>query len=235
MWGISIDNWIKYAYYALIAGFVLGGFALIFTTFSAFISYKTADVIQEENKMAIAEARSKIEEAKRDAARATEHAAELEKQTAELQKEAEAAKEEAAKANERILKMQQMRSLQKSQAEALKQLFQSESFQKEPKPNLRLAAVADAEAQKYAWELQKFFESCGVNIYPTDGGLPTTCMQSQPDPNGMALKVKTLKNPLPALVNFQRLMHSVGLPMQVTEDPQLRDNEAMLYILRKPT
>jgi len=168
------------------------------------------------------------------AAQSNERAAELEKQTAELKREAEAAKAEAAKANERILKMQQMRRLEKHQAEALVPLLKSELFQKEPKPALRIGAVADVEAQMYAMEFQRLFESCGVNIYPTDGGLPNACVQVEPNQNGMVLTVKNLNNTMEAFSKFQQLMFSIGLPVNAEAEALRRDNEAVLHILRKP-
>ena len=156
-------------------------------------------------------------------------------QIAKTNERAEAAKAEAAKANERILEMQKMRRLKKDQAEALRPLLTSEAFQKEPKPALRVAAVADAEAQMFATELQSFFASCGVNIYPTSGGSVNECVQLVPNDGGLVLTVKSLRESLIPFTSLQHLMCSIGLKLSAEEDPKYRDNEAMLSVLRKPS
>ena len=163
-----------------------------------------------------------------------EHIANAKKESAQATERAEAAKAEAAKANERILKMQQLRRLGKDKAEALTPLLKSALFQSEPKPNLGIGAVKDAEAQMYAMDFQRLLESCGVNIYPTEGGLPNEVVQLEPNPDGLLLRVKNIKNAPQAVVRFQRLVHSLGINIPVVEDPSLQMHGAMLTVLRKP-
>lgn len=176
-------------------------------------------------------------EAVRGAAQANERAAELERQAADLRHAAESAKAEAAKANERILEMKRMRRLEKPQADALGVLLKSPLFQSEPKPILRVATVADAEAAMFAMELMKLFELCEVNIYPTVGGHPNECTQLVPNANGLVMTVKSIAitQAIQPFAHLQRLMHEIGLPFDVEEDPARRDGEAMLSVLRKPT
>ena len=166
-----------------------------------------------------------------------ELALELKKKDEEIAKaheRAEAAKAEAAKANERILKMQKLRRLDKDKAEALTPLLKSDLFQKDPKPNLGIASVKDPEAQMYAMDFQRLLESCGVNIYPTENGLPNEVVQLEPNADGLMLRVRNKQNAPQAIVQFQRLVHSLGINIPVAEDASLRDHAAVLTILRKP-
>ena len=126
------------------------------------------------------------------------------------------------------------RELTDEQKEALRPVLNSDFFQKDPKPALRVASVSDAEAQMYAMQFMRLFESCKVNIYPTNDGLPLNVVQHVPSADGQQLMVKSMKNPHPAFVHFQRLVHSLGIAIPVGEDPSYRDNEATLEILKKP-
>jgi hypothetical protein len=125
------------------------------------------------------------------------------------------------------------RQLTEEQKEALRVVLSSDLFQKRPKPALRVAAVSDAEAQMYAMQFMRLFESCKVNIYPTNGGLPLNIVQHEPSADGLQLIVKSMTNPNPAFVQFQRLVHSLGIAIPVGIDPSFRDNEAMLEIMKK--
>lgn len=126
------------------------------------------------------------------------------------------------------------RQLTDEQKEALRPVLNSDFFQKDPKPALRVASVSDAEAQMYAMQFMRLFESCKVNIYPTNGGLPLNVVQHVPSADGLQLMVKSMNNPHPAFAHFQRLVHSLGIAIPVGEDPAYRDNEATLEILKKP-
>ena len=168
-------------------------------------------------------------------AKAAKDAEQAKAETAKANERAEAARAEAAKANERILEMQRIRRLKKAQAEALRPLLTSESFQKEPKPALRVEAVADAEAQMFATEIQSFFLSCDVNVFPTNRGHVNDCTQLVPNQNGLVLTVKSLHELNSPFAIFQHLMCSIGLKLDAEENPALRENEAMLSVLRKPT
>ncbi|WP_445145874.1 hypothetical protein [Dyella sp. Tek66A03] len=181
-----------------------------------------------------ADAALRTADATRGAAQANERAAELERQASELKKEAESAKAEAAKANERILEMKRMRRLEKPQAEALRDVFASSDFQTEPKVALRVGAVADAEAQMFAMEFQNLFASCGVNIYPTQGGAPNEVLQLAPTETGLIMSVKDPTKPHSAFAIVHRVLHAVGLPCGVDEDHSLGETEGMLVVMRKP-
>ena len=180
-----------------------------------------------------ADSEVKTSEASSKAAHANERAAELELHAAKLAKEAELAKVESARLGKQLLDMNRMRRLEKSQADVLRTLLLSDGFQTEPKIALMVGSVADAEAQMFAMELQKFFESCGVNIYPTNGGFPNEVVQLAPSANGLVMTVKDKSKPVIAFVAFQRLMNSIGLVFDVEQDPTRRENEAMLSVLRK--
>ena len=183
-----------------------------------------------------AEATVRIAEASAVAAKANERAAELESQTAELKKEAERAKESAAIANRQILEMKRMRRLEKPQAEALRPLLTSKWFQSEPKAALRVSAVSDAEAETFAMEIMRFFESCGVNIYPTNNGRPNGCTQGEPNAHGLVMALRSAETTAAnqPFARFQAVMEQIGLPFLVEENPRLRDGEAILSVLRKP-
>lgn len=126
------------------------------------------------------------------------------------------------------------RQLTRKHEEALRPLLTSAVFQTEPKPSLRVGSVSDAEAQMYAMQFMRLFESCKVNINPTDGGFPFNIIQHAPSADGLQLMVKSMKSPHPAFVQFQRLVHSLGIAIPVGEDQKHRDNEATLEILKKP-
>lgn len=210
---------------ALIVMMVVAALAATGLVVSQYVAFKQAEKLVK--------AQEQLSEAK-DAQLARE-LKDKDEQIAKANERAEAAKAEAAKANERILEMQKMRRLRKDQAEALRPLLTSEAFQKEPKPALRVAAVADAEAQMFATELQNFFASCGVNIYPTSGGSVNECVQLVPNEDGLVLTVKSLRESLVPFASLQHLMCSIGLKLNAEENPTYRDNEAMLSVLRKPS
>lgn len=203
--------------------------------FGVVVSTRVVTLLQRD---AIREGSTALESYKADAgkaiAEAGKDAAIAKTETAKANERAEAAKAEAAKANARILEMQKMRRLEKKQTDALTHLFRSPLFQTDPKPGISLSAVSDAEARLFATELQNFFQSCGVDIYPTDGGLVKSCDQIAPDKFGLRLSVKSLDEPCLAHVEFQRVMIEIGLPLDVQSDPTLREKYAVLAVLMKP-
>lgn len=219
--------WFNVANFVLVAALVIGVLATL-------AIYLTGDIKEEFLK-------ERLTDATREAGKANERAASLEKdaavakeETAKANARAEEARLEAAKANERILEMKKLRRLEKKQIDALTFLFNSPSFKTEPKPGITLSAVADAEARLFATELQNFFASCGVDVYPTDGGLVNSCDQIAPDKFGLRLSVKSLDAPCLAHVEFQRVMIEIGLPLDVQDDPTLREKHASLAVLMKP-
>ena len=135
----------------------------------------------------------------------------------------------------RVTDMQSLRHISKELSDDLTALLSSPLFQTEPKLNLRVGAVKDSEAQIYAMEFQRLFLSCGVNIYPTDGGGPNEVMQVAPNGDGMVLQVKSKETPIKAFVIFQHLLHKHGLKLGVQEEPSYHQDQAQLSILRKPT
>lgn len=192
-------------------------------------SNRASDLVTAKSNERIAEANARAEEAKREAASAIERAA-------EANQRAEEAKAEAAKTNERLQKSQEMRRLTKKQAELLRPLLESDLFQAEPKPTLRVSSVADAEAESFATEIQTFLSSCGVDIYPTKGGAPNEHIQLVDSAYGLVLGVNSLEaNELnQPFTRFEHAAVAVGLDVRVEMAPQLRDREAILYVMRKP-
>lgn len=236
MLGMGLHSWetVMLASLALAAiAAVVGGVA---TTVVVMLTRTDAAAAADELAKYKIEAGVSTAEASSVAAKAHERAAELERQAAELKKEAETAKESAALANKQILEMKRMRRLEKPQADALKLLFQSPSFLMEPKPNIQLQAVADSEAEMFALELQNFFISCGVNVFPTDGGLPSRCVQLEPNADGLVMTIKSraIAPEMQAFAHFQRVMTAVGLPFAVEENSKYGDREAHLSVLKKP-
>jgi|GEM_PF-3944063 len=234
MFGFGLHGWET----ALIASAV---FAAVAAMGVGMATYAVITLTREENAINSealdrykADAAFRTAKASEGAAQANERAAELERQAAELRKEAESAKAEAAKANERILEMKRMRRLSKVQAQGLKEMFESAFFQTNPKVNLRVGAVADAEAEMFAMELQTLFKSCGINIYPTQGGAPNEVLQIAPSENGLVLRVRDVNNLVPqAFPILQQVFHKLGLPCGVESEPAFAPNEAMLVVMRK--
>jgi hypothetical protein len=234
LWGFDLAIWELWGVRLMFAGAFVGVIALALSLASAFILWFSSTKSQERLERDVASANAEVARANASAEEARLELEKVKKEAALANERAEAAKAEAAKANERILKMQQLRRLDKAKAAALVPLLKSELFQAAPKPCLRVGSVKDAEAQMYAMDFQRLFESCGVNIYPTDGGHPNELVQLEPNPDGLLLRIKSKETAHQAIVRFQRLVHSLGINIPVVEDPTLRDNESMLAILRKP-
>lgn len=226
---MSADNVFTIANWFLVVSLVIG----VVSTFGIVASGKIRD---EESKLEMAHAKEGAAKANERAAEAIVKAATLEKQTAELEKQAAEARAETAKVNERLRKMQEMRRLPKDKADALVPLLKSDFFQKEPKPTLRVSSVSDSEAQMYAMDFQNFLQAHQVNIYPTNGGFPQECVQLEPHTTGLVLTVKNFditaeKQPFTRL---QQTMHLLGMAVTLEADEKLRENEAVLHVLRKP-
>ncbi|MFC5498120.1 hypothetical protein ACFPOE_11290 [Caenimonas terrae] len=215
MWGFSIAALEAIFVWATATAAIAGALAVGAAFVAGMVGYQVSDLVSKEADRKIAEANARAEEAKEGAAKANA---------------------EAAKANERIAEMNRMRRVDKKQAETLKPLLQSAPFQQDATPplTLRVSCVSDVEAQIYALELQNLFQSCGVDIYPTDGGLPRGIMQSGPEPHGLELLVRSVDNPVAEFVLFERAMLSAGMTCTVNADPSLREREAVLAVLKKP-
>lgn len=210
------------AWWSLVFTAVFGGLAVVTGLVGGVAATRASDIKSADDAKRIAEANARAEESKRDAAEANARA--------------EEAKADAARANERLQKSQEMRRLRKPQAELLKPLLESPLFHTAPKPTLRVSTVADAEAASYALELQNFLASCGVNIFPTNAGLPSGHVQLCDHPTGLALGVKSLEatDVNQPFTRFQNAAVAVGLDIRVEINESLGDREAVLYVMRKP-
>lgn len=164
-----------------------------------------------------------------------ERIARADARAAEANARAEEAKAETAKTNERIQKMQEARHLTKEQIDKLDGLFRSDTFQKPTRRKLRVSSVEDAEARMFAMEFQKLMESCGINIYPTDGGFPGTCAQLSPDASPLILTVRSgeVHGDMQHLAIFERTMIELGFGLKLEYDPSLKPDEGVLYVMRK--
>lgn len=182
----------------------------------------------KEKDTQISQANARGEDAKREAALANERSAHLERETSAL-------KAEAALANERIVEMKRMRRLDSDQAAALSILLHSELFQSKPQVLVKFAAVADAEAEMFAMEMQNFFASCGINTGQAAGKVPSGVIQLKPNVKGLIMQVKSKAKPAKAFFELQTLMASIGLPSDVVECAELKDDETIISVLRKPT
>lgn len=220
MWG-SIPALETIASIAFWVGIIAGSFALVagaaLTVASDRISALTK--IKAEERMSEADAR----------------VAEAERKVAEANQRAEEAKAEAARVNERLQKAQEARRLTTSQIEELDRLFRSDVFQKPQARKLRVSSVEDAEARMFAMEFQNLMGACGVNISPTDGGLPSTCVQLNPDTSPLILTVKSgdMHEDMQHLARFERLMLKLGFAMRLEYDPSLQADEGVLHVMRK--
>lgn len=236
MFGFDLHGWEALMLWSLTIAALAAVAVVLSTRIVILLQREENKAKSEELAKYQADAGIRIAEALTAAAKAHERAADLERQTELLRVEAERAKESAALANKQILEMKRMRRLEKPQAEALRPLLTSKWFQSEPKAALRVSAVSDAEAETFALELMRFFESCGVNIYPTNGGLPNGCTQGEPNAHGlvMALRNATTTAANQPFARFQVAMEQIGFPFLVEENPRLRDGEAILSVLKKP-
>ncbi|MGF6141357.1 hypothetical protein [Pseudomonas laurylsulfatiphila] len=198
---------------------------------------KYAEERQSQNEVTISKADERAATANLQAAQANERALVLEKETATLQKQAEEAKAETAKVNERIKQMQHQRRLTEDQTNAIKLLMNHEVFQQDKSINFRVGSVPDVESQVFAMEFMEIFKSCGINIFPTpDGKFPVEFLQNKPTPHGLALVVSDqgrIEAKLP-FFTFHKIALEIGLDVNVEIDPKLRENEAILVVMKKP-
>lgn len=211
------------ASWAFVVGIVAGTVALAAGAVTTVASNRIADLSERIRKSETEAANVRIAEANARALEATARA--------------EEARADAAKVSERLKESEKVRSLSREKAEALRGLLTSDLFQKDPKPRLRVASVSDAEAQMYAMEFLTLFKSCGVNIYPTpDGTLPNKCTQVAPSWTGLAMQVRSFEvsEAMQPFAHFEQLMDDIGLPLTVCVGGNLKPNEAVLNILRKP-
>ncbi|WP_264584866.1 hypothetical protein [Sphingobium sp. B7D2B] len=220
MWG-SIPALETIASFAFWVGIVAGSFALVAGAALTVTSDRIAALtkIQADGRMSEADAR----------------VAEAERKVAEANQRAEEAKAEAARVNERLQKAQEARRLTTNQIEELDRLFRSDVFQKPQARKLRVSSVEDAEARMFAMQFQNLMAACGVNIYPTDGGLPSTCVQLNPETSPLILTVKSgdVNDDMQHLAHFEHLMLNLGFVMKLEYDPKLQPDEGVLHVMRK--
>jgi hypothetical protein len=229
------DMWESPATLSAIGGwsiYIALGAALV----AAFVGAAGTIASNRASDLTIAKANERIAVANARAAEAKAEAASAIERAAEANKQAEEAKAEAAKTNERLQKSQEMRRLTNGQANALEPILKSDLFQSAPKTQLRVSSVADAESESFALEIQRFFEICGVNIYPTNGGVPSGHIQHANHPTGLDLHLRNAASSpenQPYLM-FLQAAKSEGMDIVVTENPDLREKEAILCVMRKP-
>lgn len=220
MWNsVALLNTI--AAWGLWIGAISGAVAVAAALVGGLAASRASDIATRSANIEISSANSRAEEAKADAAKANARA--------------EEANAEAARANERLKKSQEARSLKTSQIEELDSLFRSDVFQKPEPRKLRVSSVEDAEARMFAMQLQNLMMSCGVNIYPTDGGLPSTCVQLTPDASPLVLTVKSddVHPDMQHLAHFARTMVGLGFDIRIDYDPKLKPDEGILHVMRK--
>lgn len=234
MWSsVSFLNAI--AGWGLWIGAVAGGVAVVAALAGGLAASRASDLVAKSASIEISNANSRAAEAKADAAKADARAEEAKADAAKANARAEEAKAEAARANERLRKSQEARSLTTTQIEGLDRLFRSAVFQKPEAKKLRVSSVEDAEARMFAMQIQNLMESCGVNIYPTDGGLPSTHVQLTPEASPLILTVKSgdIHPETQHLVHFERTMLALGFDMRLEYDPKLDLGQGVLHVMRK--
>lgn len=209
------------AAWGLWIGAIAGGVAVVAALVGGLAASRASDIATRSANVEISNANSRAEEAKADAAKANARA--------------EEAKAEAAKANERLKKSQEARNLTTDQLEVLEQLFRSDVFQKPAARKLRVSSVEDAEARMFAMQFQNLMGRCGVNIFPTDGGFPSTCVQLTANASPLTLTVRSgeAHPDMQHLVHFERTMLELGFDMQIEYDPTLNPDEGVLHVMRK--
>lgn len=202
-------------------GAISGAIAVAAALVGGLAASRASEISARSAQVEISRANARAEEAKADAAKAHERA--------------EDAKAEAARANERVKLSQQARTLTISQIEILQELFHSEKFQGEPAKKVRVSSVEDAEARMFAMQIQTLMQSCGVNIYPTDGGFPSTCVQLSVDARPLVLVVRSLEISPESqhLVHLQHTLLNLGLDVGVEVDASLAPDEGVLHVMRK--
>ena len=128
------------------------------------------------------------------------------------------------------------RHLSEDQANRLRIFLRSDEFRTDPPQNVTFSSVEDAEARMFAMELQNLFQSEGVNIYPTDGGLPQTVIQLADLQHGLVLvrhdlDVTPESQPVAKL---QRFLTEMGWVIQAEIDPQKRPAHSTIAVMKKP-
>jgi hypothetical protein len=191
---------------------------------------KTADARAEEARLGAATANL-------EAAKASERAATLEKQTAEITKQAEEARAETAKVKERLQKMQEMRRLTKDKADTLSKIFRSEYYQSEPKLNLRIGSISDAEPTMLAMDFIQLLKACEVNCFPTPGGTHPIPFTQIRQTNADMVLTRNSEWLTHEAIGFSQLLFALdalGFIVRQEVDATLGDREAILSMVMKP-
>lgn len=195
------------------------------------------DVKIAEATEASSAADARAAEANLKSAEANERAAKLEKETSLLKKQAEEAKAETARVNERLQKIQAIRRLTKEQAQKISDLVTSDKFKIDPPVTLRVASVADSESQMFAMDFLNLLSSCRINVSPTPYWAPNVHVQTRDSELGLLMHVKSteLAPERQPFVLFANLLESMGLETDIQVNTALREDEAILNVLRKPS
>ena len=152
-----------------------------------------------------------------------------------IEKEAAEARVALKEAQDRLSDIQEMRRLPKEKADRISQLLKSDIFKASPDIVLRVGSVSDTEAYIYAMDFLTLFKDCGIKIYPTPmGRFPNDIVQLKPHDIGLVLEVNDVNNPIQAFVELVKLMVSLDIPIRVGQNEELKSNEALLSVLKKP-
>lgn len=128
------------------------------------------------------------------------------------------------------------RHLSADQADRLRAFLRSEEFRTDPPQNVTFSSVEDAEARMFAMELQNLFASEGVNIYPTDGGLPSTVVQLADLEHGLVLVRRDLEITPESqpTARLQRFLNDMGWVIRAEIDPQKIPGQTTIAVMKKP-
>lgn len=198
---------------ALIAGVI----SAVSGAVSSIASGRAADIITRESNERIATADARAAEAKQEAAQANLRA--------------EEAKIEAAKLHERLRKTQEMRTLSEMQAGALSAILKSGDFHREPRIFISVAAVADAEAEAFAHQINNLFYACDVLVGPVREAFQT--IDSKSDVCFAAVDFEGAQYG-PRFINLANAFSSLGISISSMQDNSLRQNELAIFVLKKP-
>lgn len=229
---------------ALVAGLVIALVATVGTIWASSVIGKYSAIRQAQTDLRIAEATdsskqadARAAEANLAAARANERSNILEQNTAELKRQAEEAKAETARVNERIRKMQTIRRLSEKQKATLSEYLRSEEFKYEPRAEIRVFAVEDAEAKLYAMDFISLLKDGHVNYYPTpEGKFPNEGYQLASVPYGVAFVVNSLEltHGNKRYVKLFEMLQTAGIDVGLQVNPSLKEYQATIDIHRKP-
>ncbi|MFA0392025.1 hypothetical protein AB4508_23450 [Vibrio splendidus] len=212
---------------ALVGSLVIGAAstAIVIWTGSMKESYLTKE---------LSEANLKAETAKESAAVANAETTLNKARVEQLNLEANNAKIALAETQIRLAKMQELRRLSKDTIVQLCDHIKASELSTNREYNLRVSSVADSESQMYAMDFLSLFKSCGVNIYPTPGGVvPNEIIQLEASDTGLELVIGS-NVPEQPFSDLVQIMERLGIEGGLRIDSSLPAKSAVLQVLRKP-